>query len=1825
LRSPAQHETRASLASVVAAGATVLGAQAVQRGGGPQAGDEPKSSAQEVQRGEARVVEWLHGVGWPRRIDGAAVDQAVGAESEEDAGVCRAGAAGRQCGSGYGGAVRDLQGVGWPRNIDGVAVDRAVEAASEEDVEASRAGAAGREFGSGDGAAVLDPIGSAGGGEAVPCISAACAWGGEAGPCAGDAPGAQGSHGSASVTALPSADATSDGYEGKHSPLSSSSRSSRQERPLSTVAACEQWASVGSHWAGHRTRSSTGHGSLCASATRVRRRSEGSVQQADDGGALATSAPAERPYAAWGAPWLARFNSVGVGPLPRCYGWIVGPDGKRIRVRVLWDSGATHNFLSAGVAAALGLSIRTGGPSHLQGVGTTLVACDGVSDVHLQLPTVGSAPSWACNLPAVVADVEVADVVLGVGFHAWYGVVLEAPDRHVFEYAVLRHANAVQIALTAERYTQGSCASAFMAVRNEIRSISARAAAEACTAGAELLVIDVQDAVQAALFAADGGALPTTGHQWDQPQASGRVDPAKVAEAVEAARAAEQRGEAYPGAAALTEQLANEFADVFAAPTGLPPQRAFDHEIDVEGRAVPRPRRVQRFSLAELETIREWVDDMLRRGWLQPSRSPWGAPVLCVRKPGGGLRVVQDMRALNSVTKKSATPLPLFDNMVMAMSGCKVFSTMDLTSFYFQIRLREKDRELTAISTPFGSYEFTVMAMGLQGAPATALLVMQDILKDHIGVDCGVFIDDIIAHTVDVASHGALLRELLTTLREHSLHISLSKCHFLRQEVKFLGHRVGIDGVKADPQRCAAIAEWPVPKNVRQLRSFLGLASYYRRFVEGFADIAAPLTELLKADSRFGKDANVWEAQHQAAFEHLRVALTSPPVLRVFNPHLTCWVRTDASDRAMGAVLYQDYGEDGKRDLRPVEFRSKKLSPTQSRYSAHEREFLAVLYAFEQFRCYLSHQEFVLETDNSALAYIKTSKDVCPKYARWLEQFEAYPCTIQHRAGRKMTQDADPLSRREASGEESEFEPDNAAGAWTFVMSAAGPSAAVPPLPASRPSGVFRRRASWAGPAPRGERSGGRRRRSIGACAAPRAEALRREVDHLMSDLAAQGTLAWMRAAQLGASRVGAFLGGVEDPAEEWTDDVGDVWGDDAPSRGAASKGALGAWWTAGVAGARSVGVPGRGEASEGAQTAEMADGAEDSWGDHAPSRGEASEGAADRARLCAAQQQAIARWVHPSAHEWPAAYAADAVFQRLWNNGKGTSDRKYRVEQGLLYRVEERQGRRRRPWEKRGGEFWRLCVPLVGTARQDYLHELHSTPLAGHRGKNATVRRARCLYWPKMRDDIEAFVRTCAECQRAKVLREKPAGEARPLPVPKRPWDVMSMDWITGLPPDAEGHDAILVIICQLTALVHLVAVRQTDDATDTAETVLQHVVRLHGVPETIVSDRDPRFTSVFWRSLCFRLGTRLAMSTAFHPQSDGKTERVNCVLEEMLRCYVDVRQQDWSEMLPMAEFAINSAPSESLEGLSPFVATYGYEPRTPWLVAQPPEALEDPGSNVWSERLQHIHIFCRDALQRAKDKQARRLNKFRRCDVRYKVGDRVLLSTKHLQLKLPGYKLTARYLGPFEVKEIPGNNPNVVRLHLPDAPMELRQHPVFNVEQVRPYYKRPERLALAKAIAPLHGTRWLIDGVVARRRRKFTDATEYLVVWHGFGLEQATWEPADAVPVWAQRMFDNRYPAAGGVHVSDDDAMSADDAESGDDLAPQVVRRGPGRPRGSRARGGRSVGARSEAGPPLRGGPAHSVRGAQSERAGPARRGPGRPPKGSRVAVRRSERVAT
>ncbi|KAJ8016400.1 hypothetical protein DPEC_G00006830 [Dallia pectoralis] len=455
------------------------------------------------------------------------------------------------------------------------------------------------------------------------------------------------------------------------------------------------------------------------------------------------------------------------------------------------------------------------------------------------------------------------------------------------------------------------------------------------------------------------------------------------------------------------EQLLVEFKDSFAwDEEGVGCTHLVQHEIDT-GDARPIKTRPRRIPLARQEAADRAVEEMEKAGFIEPSNSPWSAPVVMVPKKGGKLRFCVDYRELNAVTRKDSYPIPRVDESLDLVGKSSWFSCLDLRSGYWQVPLAAEARAKTAFFTHRGHWQFTVLCFGLCNAPATFERLMDQVLSDIPSQQCLVYLDDILAHGTSFEGALAALRGVLERVTEAGLKLHPEKCHFMRREVTFLGHQVGEKGVGTLLDKVEAVRDWPVPTTKQQVKSFLGLASYYRRFVKGFSNIAFPLTGLLGKNREFK-----WTSECQQAFAILKQALGEAPVIAPPVPSEPFILDTDASNVSMGAVLAQP-GPEGER---VVAYFSRTFSKEERRYCVTRRELLAVVAAVRHFKYYLCGVRFLVRTDHAALQWLLSFKEPEGQIARWLEELQTFNFQVEHRAGDRHG-NADALSRRPCAEE----------------------------------------------------------------------------------------------------------------------------------------------------------------------------------------------------------------------------------------------------------------------------------------------------------------------------------------------------------------------------------------------------------------------------------------------------------------------------------------------------------------------------------------------------------------------------------------------------------------------------------------------------------------------------------------------------------------------------------------------------------------------------------------------------------------------------------------
>jgi len=943
---------------------------------------------------------------------------------------------------------------------------------------------------------------------------------------------------------------------------------------------------------------------------------------------------------------------------------------------------------------------------------------------------------------------------------------------------------------------------------------------------------------------------------------------------------------AHPDIAALL----SEFSQLFQQPSGLPPSRHCDHSIPLIPGAQPVFVRPYRYAPLLKTEIERQVSEMLHQGLIQHSSSAFASPVLLVKKKDNSWRFCVDYRQLNAITVKSKYPVPIIEELLDELSGASYFTTLDLQAGFHQIRMKEGDEYKTAFQTHFGQFEFRVMSFGLTGAPGTFQGAMNTTVKSCLRQFVLVFFDDILIYSRTWEEHLSHLRTVFELLSKDRWTLKLSKCSFAQTHISYLGHTISSQGVGTDPAKLTAIANWPQPVSVKELRSFLGLAGYYRRFVRHFGLISKPLTTLLKKHTLF-----IWTPEHTAAFQALKDALCSSPVLALPNFSKPFTIETDASDSGVGAVLMQDG--------HPLAFFSKALGPRTRGLSTYEKEYMAILLAVQQWRSYLQFQEFIILTDQRSLTQLTDQRLHTHWQQRVFTKLLGLQYRIVYRPG-NTNRVADALSRH----------PEPPATCATV-------SVLVP---------------TW----------------SSAVIASYRADAMATE---LLSKLALNPDV-----------------------------------------------------------------VP------------------------------------------------------HFSLHS------------------------------GLLrYRN-------------------RIWVGNDQALKQRLISEFHSSAWAGHSGVPVTYTRLKqCFAWKGMKAAVRLFVQSCVTCQQSKYDRSRAPGLLQPLPVPDSAWHVVSLDFIEGLPTSAT-YNCVLVVVDLLTKYGHFIPLRHPFTAAGVANAFFHSVYRLHGLPTAIVSDRDRIFTSHFWTEL-FRLAdVKLCRSTAYHPQSDGQTERLNQCLETYLRCYVHACPQKWSRWLTSAEFWYNTCLHSAI-GRTPFEALYGYPPR---LLAVDPSSAVHPELQIWTTDRQWMDQLLKLHLHRAKNRMKKQADQHR-SERSFAVDDLVFLKLQpYVQTSLAPrshHKLAFRFFGPFRIVARVGNV--AYRLALP---AHSSIHPVFHVSQLK------------KAVGPQHevipslpadfAIHLAPEQILQSRmvRRGSDQVQQVLVKWNNLSAELATWEDYEALrqeypraTAWGQAVF--------------------------------------------------------------------------------------------------------
>jgi len=454
-------------------------------------------------------------------------------------------------------------------------------------------------------------------------------------------------------------------------------------------------------------------------------------------------------------------------------------------------------------------------------------------------------------------------------------------------------------------------------------------------------------------------------------------------------------------------QTCMDYQTVFYLPGDqLSSTGAVRHQITVEPGTESVNTRPYRLPEMQKREVGEQVKKLLREGIIEESNLPWNSPILLVPKKldASGqqkFRLVVDYRKLNERTVGNAYPLPDITEILDQLGQAKYFSCLDLAMGYHQIEMDPSDIDKTAFSTKEGHWAYKRMPFGLKTAPATFQKLMNNVLSVLTGTRCFVFLDDIVLYANSLADHDKKLREVLERLRKHNLKLQPDKCEFLKKDVVYLGHKISEHGVEPDARKLEVIEQFPPPKTAKQLKSFLGLMGYYRRFIPLFSKIASPLHKLLKRDAKY-----LWEESQEAAFRALKQKLMTQPILQYPDFSKEFILTTDASNEGAGAVLSQ--GPIGK-DL-PIAYASRRFNKAEQNYSTVEKELAAIVWGIKHFRPYLYGRKFKIVSDHKPLTWIMSVKDPGSRLLRWRIQLEEYDYEIVYKPG-VQNSNADALSR----------------------------------------------------------------------------------------------------------------------------------------------------------------------------------------------------------------------------------------------------------------------------------------------------------------------------------------------------------------------------------------------------------------------------------------------------------------------------------------------------------------------------------------------------------------------------------------------------------------------------------------------------------------------------------------------------------------------------------------------------------------------------------------------------------------------------------------------
>jgi Reverse transcriptase (RNA-dependent DNA polymerase)/RNase H-like domain found in reverse transcriptase/Integrase zinc binding domain/Chromo (CHRromatin Organisation MOdifier) domain/Retroviral aspartyl protease len=1241
-------------------------------------------------------------------------------------------------------------------------------------------------------------------------------------------------------------------------------------------------------------------------------------------------------------------------------------------VHVLVDTAATHCFLHCNLVSKLGLKVyQFSTPTHAKlGNGNGMIL-QGYTYVSLQMN------DFRDEVKCLVADIGDLGLILGDEWLSYRNVVISYNPKRLSIVSNGKHYRLTGVH-DIHKYGLTTLVTDITYTSDPVMDARSFFSHMQCDGFlGEVTLCMVQQTADA-----DGSPLPTASKyegyssSFDMEQ----FNPLKNDHSLPPADTAKKKSDGLPPPPVDSglipdhrlKALLEEMRDCFPAELpGVGPTRDYGravptHTIPLEAGSRPVFLPARRYSPKEQDEIKAQITMLLEKKLIQPSHSPYGAPVLFAAKPDGSLRMCIDYRALNKLTVKNKYPIPRIADLLDCLHGAQVFSSLDLLSGYWQIKMGEEDKPKTAFNTPLGHFEWNVLPFGLTNAPATFQSTMNTILAAILGKFALVYLDDILIFSNNAEDHEKHIRIVLDILRKHQFYCKQSKCEFNKAEVKYLGHIVGRHGLKVNPAKVQAVADWPVPTSVTEVQAFLGLANYFHTFIPGHSSMTGPLTDLTKVPQT-GKKKNHrslpipidWTAACQTSFDALKFALCNAPTLKLPDFSKPFEVMVDASILGTGAILIQD-GQ-------PVAYESHKLSGAEKNYTTGEQEMLAVIRALTIWRVYLEGPQFTVFTDHNPNTYFASMKVLSRRQVRWSEFLSRFNFSWKYIPGPKNISDG--LSRIVLQPKDGDSCP-NLSCITVFTMMTRGKSrvdqlAHTPMLDVSPPP--------------------------------------------LDTDMDASAP---------------CNLDEVMHDAEVVSPGLPDLPPLPMPDYGMPHS-----------------------KTGQGLRT------------------------------LSDLELQIVA------------GYTIDDWYQDTTNTSSLI------MRDGLWYAHDN-------------------TISVPKSVRTLIMEEAHGTVSTGaHLGIAKTIKRIRRYYqWTNLNNDVTVWINGCESCMRSKSHKTKSQGLLCPLPIPSRRFGSISMDFVTCLPLSTHKNDTIYVIIDRLTKYARFIPCKLTISSEGCAKLFhAKWVADICGIPDDIVSDRDGRFTSAFWQQFHQSMGTRLKMSTAFHPQTDGQTERMNRTMEEMLRAYVNPLMSNWEELLPLVQHAYNSSVQASTS-YTPYEAAFGVEPRSQLTPSYQPK---EPGVIDLHARIKGTIAGVQANMAKAQQRQATFADQHRTSKI-FAVGDKVLLSTVNLKIKQPksktltSNKLLPKYMGPFTILECVGKNAYLLQL-----PLEWKQvHPVVHVSLLQQCSPHSRHRPTPPVVLMEDGSpEWEVHSILDVRVNKHGIPKSYLLAFEGFGPEYNLWEPPSSL----------------------------------------------------------------------------------------------------------------